>query len=87
VTAADRFAAAQVRVKSLSRAPEASELLDLYSLYKQATVGDVQGSRPGVLDFKGRAKFDAWSGRKGLPKADAATAYAELVERLVAKYG
>jgi diazepam-binding inhibitor (GABA receptor modulating acyl-CoA-binding protein) len=40
-----------------------------------------------MLDFKGRAKFDAWSARKGLQKVDAARAYAELVDRLVAKYG
>ena len=47
------------------------ELLDLYGLYKQATEGDVAGSRPGMLDLKGRAKFDAWSKRKGTSKDEA----------------
>ena len=83
----DPFEAAQQRVKSLRRTPEPGELLELYSLYKQASVGDVQGDRPGMLDFKGRAKYDAWSGRKGMSKADAAKAYVELVDKLARKYG
>ncbi|MCJ1423470.1 hypothetical protein MMC29_001353 [Sticta canariensis] len=29
----------------------------LYGLYKQATVGDVNTSKPGILDQKGRAKW------------------------------
>jgi acyl-CoA-binding protein len=81
------FEAAQQRVKTLKRTPEPAELLELYSLYKQATDGDVQGDRPGMLDFKGRAKYDAWSSRKGTSKDLAAKAYVELVDRLAAKYG
>src|SRR5882724_2661169 len=37
---ADDFATAQTRVKQLSRAPSNDELLELYSLYKQGTIGD-----------------------------------------------
>jgi diazepam-binding inhibitor (GABA receptor modulator, acyl-CoA-binding protein) len=84
---ADDFSAAQLRVKQLSRTPASDELLELYSNYKQATSGDASGERPGMLDFKGRAKFDAWAGRKGLSKDQAMTAYVALVEKLVAKYG
>ena len=82
----DEFAAAQTRVKQLSKTPASDELLELYAYFKQATVGDAQGSRPGMLDFKGRAKFDAWSARTGLGKDAAKTAYVELVSRLVSKY-
>jgi len=32
------------------------DLLALYGLYKQATVGDVSGPKPGLLDLKGKAK-------------------------------
>jgi len=81
------FAAAQTRVKALARTPDTSELLDLYALYKQGSAGDVQGSRPGMLDFKGRAKHDAWSGKKGIAKDAAQRAYVELVAKLAAKYG
>lgn len=81
------FVAAQTRVRSLSRTPDASELLELYALYKQGSSGDVQGSRPGMLDFKGRAKYDAWSGKKGTAREAAQRAYVELVGKLAAKYG
>ena len=84
---AEDFAAAQARVKQLSRTPSNDELLELYSLYKQGTSGDVQGSRPGMLDFKGRAKYDAWAKRKGTSKDNAMTAYVALVGKLAAKYG
>ena len=50
----------------------------------QATAGDVQGKRPGMLDLKGRAKFDAWSQKKGLAKDQAKDAYVALVDRLMA---
>jgi acyl-CoA-binding protein len=83
---ADDFAAAQTAVKQLTKSPSTDELLDLYSLYKQATVGDVQGKRPEVLDFKGRAKFDAWTKRKGMGKDDAMTAYVALVAKLTGKH-
>lgn len=80
---ADDFAKAQERVKTLKTAPSNDTLLELYSLYKQGTVGDVEGKRPGMLDLKGRAKFDAWAGRKGLTKDAAMQQYVALVNRLV----
>ena len=83
----DPFASAQERVKKLSRRPSNDELLQLYGLFKQATEGDVKGSRPGILDPKGRAKFDAWTARKGLAAPEARKRYVELVDALVAKHG
>ena len=83
----DEFSAAQARVKQLSKTPASDELLELYAYYKQATVGDAQGSRPGMLDFKGRAKFYAWSARQGMAKDGAMSAYVDLVTKLVTKYG
>ena len=84
---ADDFAKAQIRVKALPRTPASDELLELYAYYKQASLGDVAGDRPGMLDFKGRAKFDAWAARKGLTKEAAMSAYVDLVEKLAVKYG
>ena len=83
----DDFAAAQVRVKLLTKAPDASELLELYALFKQGTLGDATGERPGMLDFKGRAKFDAWTGKRGTTKDAAMQSYVTLVEKLTGKYG
>ena len=82
----DDFLAAQVRVKQLSKTPEASELLELYALYKQGTVGDATGERPGMLDFKGRAKYDAWAAKRGNSKDAAMQSYVAMVEKLSAKY-
>jgi diazepam-binding inhibitor (GABA receptor modulating acyl-CoA-binding protein) len=59
-----------------------SSLLELYSLYKQATAGDVNGKRPGMLDPKGRAKYDSWSKKKGVSADDAKRQYIDLVTRL-----
>jgi len=39
-----------------------------------------------MLDFKGRAKYDAWAARKGTSRDSAMSAYVALVEKLVAKY-
>ena len=83
MTLSESFEDAQKRVKTLKDSPGNDELLELYSLYKQATVGDATGSRPGMLDFAGRAKFDAWSKKKGTPKDAAMTAYVAVVNRLV----
>ncbi len=79
-----RFEDAQQRVKTLKSAPSNDTLLELYALYKQATAGDVSGSRPGMFDLKGRAKFDAWSGKKGVGKDKAMESYVALVDKLVA---
>jgi diazepam-binding inhibitor (GABA receptor modulating acyl-CoA-binding protein) len=79
----DDFADAQVRVKTLSSRPSNDTLLELYSFFKQATEGDVQGKRPGMLDLKGRAKFDAWTARTGLGKDAAMQQYVSLVNRLL----
>ena len=84
---ADKFAEAKARVEKLARRPPNDQLLDLYGLYKQATEGDVTGSKPGMLDLRGRAKYDAWAGRKGLSKDDAMKRYAALVDRLAAELG
>jgi diazepam-binding inhibitor (GABA receptor modulator, acyl-CoA-binding protein) len=83
----DDFAAAQAKVKTLPKTPEASELLELYAWFKQGTVGDVTGDRPGMLDFKGRAKYDAWAQKRGGTRDSAMQAYVALVEKLSAKYG
>jgi acyl-CoA-binding protein len=78
----EKFEDAQKRVNALTSRPSNDQLLELYALYKQATVGDASGKRPGMLDLKGRAKFDAWEGQKGKSKDSAMEAYIALVDRL-----
>ena len=40
--------------------------LEVYALFKQGKVGDVNIERPGMLDLKGKAKWDAWDSKKGM---------------------
>jgi diazepam-binding inhibitor (GABA receptor modulator, acyl-CoA-binding protein) len=77
-----RFAAAAEASKTLPQRPDNDTLLQLYSLFKQATEGDVAGKRPGFTDMVGRAKYDAWSKLQGMSSDDAKAQYADLVESL-----
>jgi acyl-CoA-binding protein len=79
---AQRFADAQARIKPVTGLGN-DTMLDLYALYKQATSGDVSGARPGMLDVRGRAKYDAWAKRKGLTKDAAMQTYIDLVAKHV----
>ncbi len=81
---ADRFADAAEASKQLPERPGNEDLLKLYALYKQGTLGDAAGDRPGMMDFVGRAKYDAWAEVAGMSQDDARQAYVELVESLQA---
>ncbi|WP_166256857.1 acyl-CoA-binding protein [Marinobacter salicampi] len=56
--------------------------LEFYGLYKQATEGDVSGKRPGMMDFVGRAKYDAWASYKGMSKDEAMQKYIDRLEQM-----
>lgn len=83
----EAFEKAAAEVKNLKSKPADEEMLNLYGLYKQATVGDVNTDRPGMLDFAGKAKWDAWSGNKGIAKEKAETDYTAVATMLISKYG
>ena len=78
----EKFQAAAQQAQQLPARPDNETLLQLYALYKQATVGDAAGKRPGRFDLVGRAKYDAWSNLAGLSRADAMQRYVDLVDRL-----
>ncbi len=78
----DRFTEAQARVSALTTRPSNDKLLELYALFKQGSVGDVTGDRPGMMDFKGRAKYDAWASKRGMSAEAAQEAYVALVDEL-----
>ena len=77
-----QFEAAAQEAQKLPSRPDNDTLLKLYALYKQATAGDVSGSRPGFADFVGRAKYDAWAKLKGTTKDAAMQAYIDVVVSL-----
>jgi diazepam-binding inhibitor (GABA receptor modulator, acyl-CoA-binding protein) len=78
----DRFTAAADASKTLPERPDNDTLLEMYALYKQGTVGDVEGKKPGFTDPVGKAKYQAWEKIKGMSVDDAKAAYADLVEGL-----
>ncbi|HSN34506.1 MAG TPA: acyl-CoA-binding protein [Ideonella sp.] len=77
-----RFEQAVAQSKTLPERPDNATLLKIYALYKQATIGDVEGKRPGITDLVGRAKWDAWNETKGQTRDAAMQAYVELIDSL-----
>ena len=80
------FERASREVHELPERPSREELLELYALFKQGSVGDVQGKRPGLVDFKGRVKYDAWAALRGMDRDEARRAYVALVGNLTETY-
>ena len=79
----EQFEQAAAESKTLSAKPSNETLLQLYSLYKQGSVGDVDTEPPvNPFDFVGKAKYEAWSSLKGKSTSDAMTEYIEQVKKL-----
>ncbi|OQR66636.1 acyl-CoA-binding protein-like [Tropilaelaps mercedesae] len=76
------FNKAAEEVKELPKKLSDNDLLELYSLYKQATTGNCNTACPGMFDLKGKAKWNAWNGKKGLSQNDARKQYIAKVEAL-----
>ncbi len=68
--------------KILPEKPSNETLLNLYSLYKQSTQGDVNGDEPAMFDFVAKAKYESWSSLKGKSQEEAMQEYIKLVEKL-----
>jgi acyl-CoA-binding protein len=77
-----KFDTAAAEAKTLPTSPAQDVMLKLYALFKQATAGDVTGSRPGFTNMVGRAKYDAWAAVKGVSPDGAMRQYIDLVESL-----
>lgn len=77
------FEQAQKDVHTLSKKPGNEHLLVLYSHFKQATVGDVRGSRPSILHINARLKFDAWTKLRGMSRDAAEAGYIAKVKSLL----
>lgn len=79
----DKFEQAKNDSKSFSERPSNETLLQLYSLYKQGSAGDVNTDPPSnPFDFVAKAKHEAWANLKGKSKEDAMKEYIDLVTKL-----
>jgi len=81
--AKSRFdAAVTAHGPSVAALPDGPEKLSFYALFKQATEGDVGGSRPSMVNFVGRAKYDARAEVAGVGAEEAMARYAAKAEAL-----
>jgi acyl-CoA-binding protein len=79
----EQFEKAVSDSKSLSSKPSNETLLQLYSLYKQATEGENTTDPPSnPFDFVAKAKYDAWASQSGKTKDQAMQDYINLVSKL-----
>ena len=79
----EQFEQAAADSKTLSERPSNETLLQLYSLYKQGSVGDVNMDPPSnPFDFVNKAKYEAWAGLKGKSSDEAMQEYIDLVKKL-----
>ncbi|MBX2931795.1 MAG: acyl-CoA-binding protein [Chitinophagaceae bacterium] len=77
------FEQAVTNSKLLAAKPDNDILLQLYSLYKQATVGDNNEDAPSnAFDFVAKFKHEAWNKLKGITKENAMQQYIDLVNKL-----
>lgn len=79
----EQFEQAAADSKNLAEKPGNDILLQLYSLYKQGSIGDVNTDPPSnPFDFVAKAKYEAWASLKGKSTTDAMTEYVELIKKL-----
>jgi 3-hydroxyacyl-CoA dehydrogenase len=69
-----------VKNATINFQPNNTEKLKLYAFYKQATVGDVEGECPSVINMVERAKWNAWNAIKGWSKEKAMQAYVDMLK-------
>merc|ERR1719334_2634512 len=55
------FAQAKERLNTLKEDPGNLTKLQIYALFKQATTGKCNVKKPGMMDFVGKAKWEAWN--------------------------
>ena len=80
----ENFENAITESKALTKRPDNDALLKLYSLYKQATEGDIDPGIPvpNMFDFVNKAKQDAWKKLSGTSADEAMEEYIRTVAQL-----
>jgi len=87
----DKFLKATIHVRNLPKEGDVSvtQQLQMYGLYKRATVGkcsDLGGLQPWTIQFEARAKWDAWNAVEDLSVVEAMEKYTKLVTELCKDY-
>ncbi|KAL3673176.1 hypothetical protein V7S43_002469 [Phytophthora oleae] len=83
----ERFERSLAVGKTLPPLSDNAAKLEMYALFKQANAGKNSTSRPGMLDFVGRAKWDAWAKLGDMTQDDAKLRYIEIIDKLATEHG
>ncbi|XP_033755421.1 enoyl-CoA delta isomerase 2, mitochondrial-like [Pecten maximus] len=81
----DKFKESKDRLNTLKEDPGNAIKLQMYALFKQATIGKCNAPKPGMMDFVGKAKWDAWNGLADMTQDEAKQKYIEIVDDLAGK--
>ncbi|KAK6263479.1 hypothetical protein QUC31_009295 [Theobroma cacao] len=82
-TSKEEFEEYAEKAKTLPETTTNENKLILYGLFKQATVGPVNTSRPGMFHMRERYKWDAWKAVEGKSKEEAMSDYITKVKQLL----
>ncbi|XP_014036105.2 enoyl-CoA delta isomerase 2 [Salmo salar] len=83
----EQFNHAKSQMGTLKEDPGNEAKLKIYALFKQATQGPCNTPKPGMLDFVGKAKWDAWKSLGSVSQEDARQQYVDLIDSLLAAEG
>ncbi|XP_047306771.1 acyl-CoA-binding protein [Impatiens glandulifera] len=72
-----------LKAKTLPESTTNESKLILYGLYKQATVGPVNTTRPGMFSMTEKAKWDSWKSFEAKSKEEAMNDYIVKVKQLL----
>ncbi|XP_042432438.1 acyl-CoA-binding protein-like [Zingiber officinale] len=71
------------KARTLPNTTTNESLLIIYGLYKQATVGPINTSRPGIFNQRDRAKWDAWKAVESKSQEEAMSDYIAKIKQLL----
>ncbi|CAL8399426.1 unnamed protein product [Arctogadus glacialis] len=83
----EQFNLAKSQLATLKNDPGNMAKLQIYALFKQSTEGQCTASKPGMLDFVKKAKWDAWKSLGSISQEEARQQYCDLIGSLVTEEG
>ncbi|KAK5877711.1 hypothetical protein CesoFtcFv8_025190 [Champsocephalus esox] len=83
----EQFEQAKNKMSTLKNDPGNEAKLKIYALFKQASQGACSTPKPGMLDFVGKVKWDAWNSLGSISQDEARQQYCDFIGSLVAAEG
>lgn len=77
-----KFSMSCMLIKTLVKPPSDEDLLYLYGMYKQATIGNCNVETPSIFNIKQSAKWEAWNKNKDIKKPVAMAFYIGKVDEI-----